>query len=387
MRFTEIIKSAFQSIWSRKIRSFLTMLGVIIGVFAVASLLAVGENSIKEINESFSNLGAENLSAEITKEGAKISMEDIEKLQDYDSIDSAAPFLKASADLKNGGKSEKITVVGTSWQGARVMDYKLSTGRFIVGLDIEKQNKSVVLGSDLAQRLFGDTDIIGEKVNIGSMKFTIVGVLAPMYGNPFENPNMQVIIPVTTGQTFLGMGELNSFKVKAISIDDVYTAKRKIFDFISEKINSREGFTINAEGEIGEALKESNITMMAMLAGIGGISLLVSGIGIMNIMLVSVKERTREIGIRKAIGARRRDILKQFLIEAMVLSFLGGIIGTLLTFLLSVPIGQLLSFEVTPSLNVLLLSVLFSLIVGIVFGFYPAASASKLRPVEALHYE
>lgn len=388
MKFIEIIKSAFQSIWSRKIRSFLTMLGVIIGVFAVASLLAVGESSVRKINESFSDLKTENLSANITKENAKLTISDIEELNGKQYIASAAPFLSAhKVDVISGGKNTKVTAVGTTSQSAQVMEYKLQTGRFIIDMDIEKQNKSAVIGFELSQLLFGSTDILGKKINLNGFGFTIVGVLAPLYGDLLENPNMQVIVPISTGQTFLSMGDLTSFNAKAISIENLYDAKRQIYDFIVDKINSSKGFTISALGEITEVIKEANNTMMSMLAGIGGISLLVSGIGIMNIMLVSVKERTREIGIRKAIGARRKDILKQFLIEAMVLSCLGGIVGTVLTFLLAVPIGQFLSYEVAPSVNVSVLSVAFSLVVGVIFGFYPAARASKLRPVEALHYE
>ena len=388
MRFTELIKSAFQSLWSRKIRSFLTMLGVIIGVFTVAALLAVGEQSIKKINESFADINVDTLNVSISKEGAQMEIADFDQLAaSKETVDCAAPFLQSGAVIGVGNRMENTTVVGTTWSGARVRDFEMESGHFLTKLDIDRENKSVVLGYDLAQRLFGDSEIIGQTVNLDGKGFTVVGVLAPMPETFYNDPSQQAFIPITTGRTLFTMGEIKDFIVKAASVDDIGPAKREIYDFLADKFLSYSGFTIMAEGMLSDAIKESNATMVAMLAGIGGIALLVSGIGIMNIMLVSVRERTREIGIRKAIGASRRDVLIQFIIEAMALSCIGGIVGSFLTFVLAVPIGELLGYDVMPSLNVIMLSVLFSLAVGILFGFYPAASASKLRPVDALHYE
>lgn len=387
MRFTELIKSAFSSILSRKVRSFLTSLGVIIGVFAVAALLSVGEASIKQMNDLMSDLNANIVETSIQNEDIDISINEIEKLQESSSVQAAAPIARSNGTAKNGISEMQASIIGTTSGYAKIKDYKLTNGRFIISIDIEEKNNAAVLGQTVALRLFGHTDIVGQKFMLGDREFTVVGVLDKTKESLGENANEQVFIPLSTGQKLYEMGKITQFSMLAKSSDDINGAKQQARSLLNTKTSNENDYYISSSDDINDFMNESNKTMMALLGGIGGISLLVSGIGIMNIMLVSVRERTREIGIRKAIGAKRKDILTQFLVEAVTLSAMGGILGLVLTFALSSPIGALMKMTISPSISIILISIIFSIAVGIAFGVYPAIKASKLRPVEALHYE
>lgn len=387
MRFTELIKSAFSSILSRKVRSFLTSLGVIIGVFAVAALLSVGEASIKQMNDLMSDLNANIVEASIQNEDVDISINEIQKLQESSSVQAAAPYAQSNGTAKNGINEMQVSITGTTVGYAKIKDYNLTNGRFILPIDIEEKNSAAVLGQTVALRLFGHTDIVGQKFMLGDREFTVVGVLDKTKESLGENANEQVFIPLTTGEKLYDMGKTTQFSMLAKSSDDIDAVKQQAQSLLETKTSNENDYRIRSTDDINEFMNESNKTMMALLGGIGGISLLVSGIGIMNIMLVSVRERTREIGIRKAIGAKRKDILTQFLVEAVTLSAMGGILGLVLTFALSSPIGALMKMTISPSISIILISIIFSIAVGIAFGVYPAIKASKLRPVEALHYE
>lgn len=387
MRFTELLKSALSSILSRKVRSFLTSLGVIIGVFAVAALLSVGEASIKQMNDLMSGLNANIISASIHNQDVKVSISEIEKLQESSSIQASAPSSQSNVTSINGLNEMQTTLIGTTFPYAKIKDYSLVSGRFILPVDVEESNNAAVLGQTVALKLFGHTDIIGERFMLGDREFTVVGVLDKVKESLGQNTNEQVIIPITTGQKLYNMGEITQFEVLATSADDIDKAKTEVKSLLQTKTKKANDYRVSASDDLNSFMDESNKTMMALLGGIGGISLLVSGIGIMNIMLVSVRERTREIGIRKAIGAKRKDILTQFLVESVALSVLGGVLGIALTFIVASPIGAIMKMQISPSISIVLISLIFSIVVGIVFGVYPAIKASKLRPVEALHYE
>lgn len=387
MRFTELIKSALSSILSRKVRSFLTSLGVIIGVFAVAALLSVGEASIKQMNDLMSGLNANIINASIYNQDIKVSISEIEKLQESSSIQASAPSSQSNVTSINGLNEMQTTLIGTTFPYAKIKDYNLASGRFILPVDVEEANNAAVLGQTVALKLFGHIDIIGESFMLGEREFTVVGVLDKVKESLGQNTNEQVIIPITTGQKLYNMGEITQFEVLAKSADDIDKAKTEVKSLLQTKTKKANDYRVSASDDLNSFMDESNKTMMALLGGIGGISLLVSGIGIMNIMLVSVRERTREIGIRKAIGAKRKDIMTQFLVESVALSVLGGVLGIALTFIVASPIGALMKMQISPSISIVLISLIFSIVVGIVFGVYPAIKASKLRPVEALHYE
>lgn len=387
MRFIELIKSAFSSIFSRKVRSFLTSLGVIIGVFAVSALLSVGEASIKQMNSLMSDLNANVISTSIMQEDASVSPDEVDELSKAKSITASAPVLKSFVQAKNGISEMQVSVAGTTKDYAKIKDLELASGRFILPIDIEEKTDAAVLGQTVALKLYGHTDVIGQRLMLGERSYTVVGVLNHMQQGMQDNMNEQVIIPITTGQKLLNMGKISEFSVLAASKEDMQAAKAEVRNLMSQKTNNSNDYYINSPDDINKYMEKSNSTMMAMLGGLGGISLLVSGIGIMNIMLVSVRERTREIGIRKAIGAKRRDILVQFLVEAVALSVMGGLVGIGLTFAIASPVGTLMKMTISPSISIVVVALVFSVIVGIVFGVYPAIKASKLKPIEALHYE
>lgn len=387
MRSIELIKSAFSSIFSRKVRSFLTSLGVIIGVFAVSALLSVGEASIKQMNEYMSDLNANVINVSIMNEDAVVSPNEVEDLSKSKSVLSSAPALKSYQQAKNGISEMQVSVVGTTKGYAQVKDLKLSSGRFILSIDVDEKTDAAVIGQTVAMKLFGHTNVLGQSFMLGERSYTVVGVLNHMQQGLEDNLNEQVIVPISTEQKLLSMGKITEFSVLAASKQDIEAAKSEARNLMSQKTSNANDFYINSSDDINKYMEKSNNTMMAMLGGLGGISLLVSGIGIMNIMLVSVRERTREIGIRKAIGAKRRDILVQFLVEAVALSVMGGLVGIGLTFAIASPVGSLMQMTISPSISIIAIALVFSILVGIVFGVYPAIKASKLKPIEALHYE
>lgn len=386
MRLSELLKSAFFSIWSRKVRSFLTSLGVIIGVFAVSALLSVGQASINQMNESMSDLNADIIDINLNNDDVNLSLSYINSLSDYESIQSVAPQITTSGELEKGNNSTNAKIVAITDAYKDVKDLSLSKGRFISKVDVDNKSKSVVLGLTKCLEMYSTYDVIGQRLYLNNIEFTIIGVLAEQKASLMINPNKEVYIPITTGQAYFDLGNIRNIAV--LSKEDMTEeANNNIKIFLNEKYESKDDYYISSAEDIQNYIQESNKTMMALLGGIGGISLLVSGIGIMNIMLVSVRERTKEIGIRKSVGAKRKDILIQFLIEAMGLSLFGGIIGIILTFISANVLGNAMDLTIIVEPWIILLSTVFSLVVGIVFGLYPAMKASKLKPVEALHYE
>ena len=386
MRFLELLKSALSSIWSRKVRSFLTSLGVIIGVFAVSALLSVGQASINRMNESMEDLNANLIDVSVYNQEIDLSLNDVDKISNMDSVDKAAPYISQNYDITIKTNSFSAKVVGTTSSWADTKDIKLNRGRFISNIDVENRSKSVVLGLTICLEMFGNTDVIGEEIYIGDTKYVIVGVADEMNSTFMSNPNKEIYIPLTTMQEYYNIDNINNVSVLPKE-GSAKEASNDINNFLSKKYPSKNDYHVSSDENMQEYIEESNKTMMALLGGIGGISLLVSGIGIMNIMLVSVRERTKEIGIRKAVGAKRKDILIQFLIEAMGLSLFGGLIGIGVTALASGLLETALELEIVLELWIILLSTVFSLVVGVVFGLYPAMKASALRPVTALHYE
>ena len=388
MRLVEIFKSAFASIWSMKVRSFLTSLGVIIGVFSIAALLGVGNSATETMQKTMEGLNANIINATVTDKDKSIEYSELEKLEsDNSSIAYAVPNIKGNAQVKNGFNSMSVKTVGTTGDYVSLNSYDLASGRSLLPLDVQGGNKTVVLGFTVSMKLFGTTDVIGQRIDINGHDFLVAGVLSKQAGTWMSDPNEEIIIPYTTGQDLFDMSDIMSFTVLAETDDLTDKAISVTKSFLTQKTGDANKFHVNSAGQAQEAIQEMNTTLMALLGCIGGISLLISGIGIMNIMLVSVRERTREIGIRKAIGAKRKDVLIQFLVEAVVLSGLGGIIGIIMTIILATPIGTLMSNKISLTGGIVGLSLIFSLVAGIVFGLYPAAKASKLRPIEALRYE
>ncbi|MGN0795208.1 MAG: ABC transporter permease [Aristaeellaceae bacterium] len=391
----ETIKMAFKAIWGNKIRSFLTMLGVIIGVMSVTVLMAIGQGTTSSVTDSISSMGTNMLSVTIqtrrfgfgmnkssrsssAKGTVILKAEDVLALKDNEYIQYVSPTVSGSLTVKAGSTNTTASIMGVYPDYANIVNTELASGRYIIDADVENRSAVCVIGPDLAEDLFGNTNVVGNTLHVDGRKFRIVGVL--------DGTSSTLVLPFTLAQRMLESTTITSFYVSATDSTVVSAAQTAVERFLYKKYQDDSTYSIMNQEEMLEAMEETAGTLSLMLGGIAGISLLVGGIGIMNIMLVSVTERTREIGIRKAIGAKRRNILLQFLIESIVLSGMGGLLGLLLGYGLMHMLESYMGMSVAASAGVAQLAMGFSMFVGVVFGLYPANKASKLKPIDALHY-
>jgi putative ABC transport system permease protein len=383
---------ALRTVVSNPMRSILTMLGVIIGVGSVVALVAIGQGSTSKVSDEISGLGTNLLVVNVTNQGraTQLDYDDVMQLEQFPEFNWVAPTItKGSSNIKYDRTTGSYQVIGTNDRYGSMNKVKMATGRFIAEADLEFRNNVVVLGSDVSKTFFGFLDPVGQEVNIDGVVFSVIGVMEQK-GKNINNTSIDttVVMPLSTAQRQFKLGSLRTTYVEAASKDDVAKAESTLQDYLYYKFKSESGYEILNQNEMLKTQEAVAAQMSYLLAGIACISLLVGGIGIMNIMLVTVSERTREIGIRKSIGAKRRNILFQFLVESVVLSGLGGIIGLLTGIGVSYGIEKFnpeMPTEV--SLWVSIAAFLFSVLVGIVFGLYPANKASRLRPIDALRFD
>ncbi len=409
MNIIEIVRVAMRSLRANKMRSGLTMLGIVIGVAAVIALVAAGAGTQAQVTEQFESLGSNLLSISsraMMFRGMAMGAASAESLTNDDveaiaklatSIAAIAPQYSTSAQVVYGNQNTQTTVLGVTPDYLMVRNYWVESGRFIDSLDLTNQDKVAVLGATVAEDLFGETlvDPLGKTIKINRQNYQIVGILASKGGDGFQSADNQVLIPLSTAQIkFGGAGttSLDSIDVQVVSADKIEWAKAELTAILRAShglaASQSDDFTVMDQTQMVETITEVTGTFTALLASIAAISLVVGGIGVMNIMLVSVTERTREIGIRKAVGAKRRDILAQFLAEAVVLSLVGGVVGILAGYGAAQVVTPLLGYSralVTPGSVVMALSV--SIGMGLFFGTYPASRAAGLHPIEALRYE
>lgn len=388
MKFTQAFKMAISSIVSNKMRSFLTMLGVIIGVAAVITLISVGEGATKQITSQIQGLGTNLITINITNSRNKvITTADLDALKAKPSIQNIAPTISGNVTVKAEGKNKSTSLEASTPEYAEIRNIKAQSGRFLVQNDLNMRFRVALVGINVADELFGNRNILGKTISINGMNFSIIGILEEKGSSMGASGDDRVIIPLTTAQRLLKNKEIRTFYVSAASADTVKQAVSDLEAFMLKRFKDANNYRVFNQTDLLSTITQTTATLTMMLGGIAGISLLVGGIGIMNIMLVSVTERTREIGTRKAIGAKRRDIMIQFLIESLVISGLGGIIGILLGMGGSSLLGSVMKMPLTISVNVVVIATCFSAAVGIIFGLYPANKASKLRPIDALRYE
>ncbi len=392
MNFTMAFKMAGKSILGNKMRTFLTMLGIIIGVCSVIALISIGKGSTKSITESISQYGSNMLIVNITGRGSNTM--DPETMTEFidsnsDVFNGVAPVASGSGlMIKYGNKNTNTTSLeGTNEKYADIRNTHVGSGRFLTASDVEHRQRVVLIGTYLKQELFDGSDPLGKQIKINGYPFTVVGVIEEKQDSSKSSTDDRVIIPYSAATRLLRNATIRSYYTQARNESTVETAKSRLQTFLYKKFSSTDAYSILDQKELMETVNQVTGMLTSMLAGIAGISLLVGGIGIMNIMLVSVTERTREIGIRKAIGAKRRDILGQFLIESVMLSALGGIVGIALGIALGNWLGKLLSISAIPDIFTVLMAFSFSMCVGVFFGLYPANKASKLNPIEALRFE
>lgn len=388
MKFTQGIKMALSSIRSNKMRSILTMLGIIIGILSVIVLVGIGQGTTKNIQSQIEGLGTNLITVNIRSYRNKpITDDEITELKSGGFIKEIAPIVSESSTVKAGTKSDSYSVEGSVPAYEEIRNVSIDTGRFISENDITNRYKVAVIGTDIADTIFGTRDVIGKTIQINRNNFTVVGLLKSAGSSSSGSNDEKVIIPISTAERLFKTTRISTFYIEASSSDNVTNAYNQLNTFLYQKFGSTNDYNVFNQTDLLSTVSTTTNTLTMMLGGIASISLLVGGIGIMNIMLVSVTERTREIGIRKAIGAKRRNILIQFLIESVVLSVLGGIIGILLGFLVANIISKFTGIAVAISPTVVLLSFSFAMAVGIIFGMYPANKASKLKPIDALRYE
>jgi putative ABC transport system permease protein len=407
MKITQHILEALESLSANKLRSSLTMLGVIIGVASVISMMAIGTGTQTSITNQINSIGTNLIYISSGGENAKVvkglTMLDVNALNDplqAPDVLMAVPVLSAFSTVSVGKQSTDASITASTADYAALRSMTLAEGSFISQENLTGRSAVAVLGSGTAETLFGRTSgIVGLTIRIGSQPFRVIGVLESKGGSSLGSQDNTIIVPLTTAQSRLmrrnNRSSIDQIMVQATSADTVSSAS----DEISAILRSRhkvavglEDFTLTKQEDLLSTAASITGTLTLLLGGIGGISLVVGGIGIMNIMLVSVTERTREIGLRKALGAKRSDILLQFLMESGLLSLFGGLIGVAVAFGVSKLISSIAaasSTNISPVVgwDSVLLATLFSLAVGIFFGIYPANRAARLEPVEALRAE
>lgn len=389
MRFSKLIKIALSSVWNNKMRSFLTMLGIIIGISSVIILVGIGEGTKKNITEQIEKLGTNLITVNIMgKRNSNITDKEIEELKSKPGIKEIAPSLSSNVNIKSGSQSTTTTLEASTPNYASIRKLTLSAGRFITQRDVDNRYNVLVIGPETAENLFKTTNVVGKKMYVNGIEFSIVGLLKSEGTSANGSNDDRIILPISTAKRLLKTSNITTFYIEAESKDKVEEAMAYTTLFLNKKFNNNtQSYRVMNQTSLLETANSTTESMTAMLSGIAAISLIVGGIGIMNIMLVSVIERTREIGIRKAIGAKRRVILLQFLIEASTISSLGGIAGVLIGYLGSYIGLKYFKTTIVISGNVVIAAFAFSVIVGIVFGIYPANKASKLNPIDALRFE
>ena len=399
---------ALESLASNKLRSSLTILGIIIGVGAVIAMVSIGRGAEATITNSIQGIGTNLLfvfrgGSTDVRNPQPITLGDASAIADpflAPSVEGVAPVLQGSGKITAGGESRTTSLVGVTPDYAPVRNYNVVEGEFITDEHLLAQASVVILGQEVANALFHRTEgLVGESVRIEGQPFRVIGVLESKGGSAFSNEDDQALVPMTTAQTRLlrrsTRDRVDLILVQAVSAQAVPQAQEEVSQILRQRHRTEIGaddFTILTQQTFLDTASTITNVLTIFLGGIAAISLLVGGIGIMNIMLVSVTERTREIGLRKALGAHKSDIMIQFLTESAVLSLIGGIIGILLGWIISMIVGQIAVASNAPiypyiGLDIVLLATLFSMAVGLFFGIYPANRAANLEPVEALRHE
>tara|TARA_Y100000588_G_scaffold54261_1_gene51462 strand:- start:847 stop:2055 length:1209 start_codon:yes stop_codon:yes gene_type:complete len=402
MLILDLFKMAIRSLISHKLRTFLTALGIIIGVASVISMISIGEGARKQTLNTISKFGTNIITIKPgNKKSRHVSTGKVDTLtlkdatfieQNIPLITGVAAQVYRSAQLKFGNKNTNTTVRGTGKNYRRLANFEMRKGRYFNQQEINVAKRVCILGATVVKNLFAEANPLGETIKVDGKNFMVIGMTEPKGALSWFDPDDQIFIPVTTAQRrVFGMNHIQSIDVQASKIENLEHIKEDITQVLRIRHNIADGkendFYVQNSSQWLNSWGDAAKTFTYLLGGIAAISLMVGGIGIMNIMLVSVTERTREIGIRKAIGAKKKEILEQFLIESVLISFLGGGAGVLLGMGISEIVSDIGEWETIVSTQSILLAFGFSVGIGIFFGFYPANKAANMNPIEALRYE
>lgn len=380
------LKMAFRNIFFNKTRSFLTMLGIIIGVVAVVMLMSIGSGASNTITGKISSLGAGLLSVQITDEEISLTAEDIAAYLPEAMVKGVTPVLTGSVQMKNGTSVSSQTVTGVTAEYGDIYGVEVQSGRFFMEADCTYKTHVCIIGTEVAGDLFESYDVIGKTVTLGDTAFTVVGLLEEQGTAIGGSADNVILLPLTSAQRLTEQKDVSSFYISVYDPEQTETVQQITELALYALTRDEDAYSVFSQSSILDAMEEVTDTVAMMLGGIGAISLLVGGIGIMNIMLVTVAERTREIGIRKAIGARRGAILFQFLVEACVLSLLGGLLGIGVSLLGLELFAALTGMAVSVSWEYAMLALAVCVALGVIFGAYPANKAARLQPIDALRH-
>jgi putative ABC transport system permease protein len=394
MSVLELLRLALSRLRTSRLRAALTMLGVIIGVASVVALVGVGQGTTSNITSRLAGLGTNLLTITPPNNSTtnKLSLEDATAIGKLASVGGVAPEISTSLTIAAGTTTTTTNVVGTTAAYPTVRAYEVWQGSFLTDPSVAGDLRVAVLGATTATNLGLTATDVGSQISVGGLPFRVIGILQPKGGTGFQNPDDMVLVPIGVVQKYFVAGDtVRTIGVSVSDPDQMTAAQAEITSLLRDRHDlapaDTADFNVFNQTQLLAAASSISATLTLLLGGIASISLVVGGIGIMNIMLVSVRERTREIGIRKAVGARARDILAQFLVEALTLSLLGGLIGIVVGLAVSALIGQLAGWGFTFNPATVAVAVLFSLLVGVVFGVWPARQAARLDPITALRYE
>ncbi len=390
MKLHQAFRMAFRSVAANKLRTALSMLGILIGVATVIALVAIGEGSSRQVEEQVSSLGTNLLSVTITGRGTETTLtkEEALALAGIPDIAGVSPVVSSGATVKFDRTSTSVTVEGVTPDYEAVHDFSVQSGRYLTAADEINKTRVALIGVTTAEELFGYDDPVGRTVLINGQRFTIVGLLEPKGSTLAGSNDEKLLIPLSVAQRLFNSAGVRSVYIRVTDMDVMSAVNAALELRLSEKFRGdTNSYRIFNQQDAMDTLSSVSQTMSTMLAGVAAISLVVGGIGIMNIMLVSVTERTREIGIRKSLGAKRRDVLLQFLIESAAISGMGGLLGIALGYLASIGVGHWMNAPTSVSGGMAGAAFAISAGVGVLFGLFPAYKASRLKPVDALRHD
>jgi putative ABC transport system permease protein len=396
------VKMALRSLYANKLRSFLAMLGIIIGVGSVIAMLAIATGAKRDVMQRIESIGTNILSISPGQRGShgvmsgsqqNLTVENAKAiLEKVDSIDLISPVVNGNSQVKFFNKNSRTSVTGAAVTYSKIRNFEAEKGRFFTEAEVNSMARVAVIGPQTAENLNFKTENIGENIKMDGINFKVIGILKSKGDQGWHNPDDNIIVPYTTAmQILFGLKNLRQIDLQATSGADLKKVETDVIKVMRKQHRINQGmeddFNVRNQAEFIDMANQSNKTFTILLGSIASISLLVGGIGIMNIMLVTVTERTREIGVRKAIGAKDRAILSQFLIEALIMTGIGGLIGLFAGYGASKVIGSVTDFKTYVDPTSVVLAFSFAVAIGIFFGYYPARRAAMLDPIQSLYYE